>query len=303
MPHIPSKTLLDDRGHQVPPAELLSDVLSEVLYAVPYSSASQFYEYFGDAPADARFGKSCAWQSFDVGDRLRALGGLTVRYYVDGRHVAAVLHGDDALVVFDPYLLHVTPLRLNRAQARSNGSVVASVDALPVRRDSAGLARPSQVRATWLPRQSRLKLEYLRFSPTRDHYVISRYFVLSTERELLAAPPPADVIRPLLVHPEQNNVSIRVVDRKDDQVRELVYPLTGTDARSPIEPAQLCARDNQGAIFRAGEPGFAATVASVARALQVGADDLFDFVLGAARIYRRVAPADLQLPDYQLVNE
>jgi hypothetical protein len=32
-------------------------------------------------------------------------------------------------------------------------------------------------------------------------------------------------------------------------------------------------------------------------------DDVVDVVLGAARIHRRVAPAGLEMPDYQVVDE
>jgi hypothetical protein len=49
---------------QLPPC---AGALTDVLHDVPYSSAAQFYEYFGSAPADARYGTSCAWQSFEVG--------------------------------------------------------------------------------------------------------------------------------------------------------------------------------------------------------------------------------------------
>ena len=284
-----------------PTTDQFAAVLTQVLHEVPYCSASQFYEYYGDAPADPRFGKSCAWQSFEVGARLAALGGPPVRYLVDGRHVAAVVHTDDGLVVLDPYLLHTEPLRLPRADPRADGAVVATSPALPIRYDADGTARPGRVKATWVPHRDRLKLEYQRFSPTRGHHLVSRFFTLPTDSELRLVPPPAEVIRPLLVHPEQNNISIRMLDPADQQVREIIYPLDG--AAGETTPARLLTRNNQGALARHGDPAFAATLGAIARHLQMSPTDVTDFVLGAADIHRRVAPADLQLPDYQVVDE
>jgi len=283
--------------------DLLGGVLAEVVHTVPYSSASQFYEYFGDTPADTRYGKSCAWQSFEVGRRLAAVGGPTVRYHVDGRHVAAVVHSDEGLDVLDPYLMHLEPVRLRHADARPDGSVVAAVPALPIRLDADGSPRPGRVRASWLPRRNRLKLEYLRFSPTRGHHVVSRFFTLPTDRELRVVPPPADVIRPLLVHPEQNNISVRVVDPQDGQVREVIYPLGQVGPRAPVDADRLCARDNQGAVIRHGHPDFTDTVGAIAHSLGVVPAEVLGFVLGGARIHRQVSPGELELAEYQLVNE
>ncbi len=278
-------------------------VLADVVRTVPYSSASQYYEYFGNAPADPRFGASCAWQSFEVGRRLTGCDGTAVRYHVDGRHVAAVLHRPDGLDVLDPYLMHLRPLQLRLLDCRPDGTVVSTVPALPMRTDADGTTRPGRVRAVWLPRQHRLRLEYGRFSPTRGHHFVSRFFSLATDRELRMVPPPADVIRPLLLHPEQNNVSVRVVDPDDDQVREILYPLTAPGALTAIRPDLLHARDNQGTLAPADSAAFRRSVGGIARALRTDVADLVEFVLGAAEIYRRVAPTDLVLPPYKLVHE
>lgn len=290
-----------DAVASVPPDDVLARVLADVVHTVPYSSASQFYEYFGDAPADQRYGVSCAWQSFAVGQRLSGLGAWPIRYHVDGRHVAAVVHSDEGLVVLDPYLLHLDPIRLNRAECDADGSVSASVPALPVRVDAAGVTHAGRVRAVWLQDRERLRLEYSRFSPTRGHYVVSRFFTLPTDTELRLVPPPADVIRPLLLHPEQNNVSIRVVDPVDNQLREVIYPLTTGEVT--VRADGLISRDNQGAVRAAGSREFDRTLSALAAVLNVPGTDVCEFVLGAARIYRDVAPFDLTLPAYQAVDE
>jgi hypothetical protein len=289
------------------PMTLITDAEAEVLAAVvdevPYSSTSQFHEYFGETPVPASFGVSCAFQSFEVGRRLAANGGPMVSYLVDGRHVAAVVRVEDGLDVLDPYLMHREPIRLRTEDARAGGSVVASVPALPIRRAENGTLRPGRVRAVWNPGRGRLRLEYTRFKPSTDGYAVSRVFTLDTEKELRAVPPPADVVRPLLLHPEQNNLSIRVVDAETLAVREIVFPLTGGARHRAPSKDGLLVRDNQGAVKAFGAPGFDAVLGDLARSLGSTAGDVVDFVLGGARIYRRVAPPDLELPEYQAVDE
>jgi hypothetical protein len=271
-------------------------VLRDVIFDVPYTSVSQFYEYFGDAPAPSAFGASCAFQSFEVGRRLAEAGGPAVRYLVDGRHVAAVVVSEDGLEVLDPYLLHLEPLRLPLDHARPDGTVVASASALPFRQDALGRRQPGRVRAVWRPARGRITLEYTRFSPRRQHHVVSRFFTLATDRALREAPPPADVVRPLLLHPEQNNLGLRVADRGDGALREVVHPLTG--------PGQgLVARDNEGTLFRSGDRGFTGVLAAVAQTLQLPPEDVVDHLLGGVALHRRVAPPDLDLPPYSLEDE
>jgi len=280
-----------------------AQVLADVVDGVPYSSTSQFHEYFGETPVPSSYGVSCAFQSFEVGRRLASLGGPSVSYLVDGRHVAAVVRRDDGLDVLDPYLMHREPLRLRTAAARSGATVVATVPALPVRVASDGTARSGRVRAVWNPGRGRLRLEYIRFRPSLDRYAVSRVFTLDTERELRAVPPPADVVRPLLLHPEQNNLSIRSVDAETLAVREIVYPLTRSAREHETGREGLLVRDNQGVVTSYGEPDFDRVLRDLARSLGESADDVVDFVLAGARIYRRVAPPDLELPEYQAVNE
>lgn len=284
-------------------AALEREVLASVVDEVPYSSTSQFHEYFGETPVPASYGVSCAFQSFEAGRRLSVLGGPPASYLVDGRHVAAVIRREDGLDVLDPYLLHREPIHLFTSQARAGGSVVATVPALPIRHAADGTPRPSRVRAVWNPRKGRLRLEYTRFKPSTGRYAISRVFTLDTERELRVVPPPAEVVRGLLLHPEQNNLSIRAVDPQTSAISEIVYPLTGPGARETPRREGLLLRDNEGAVTRFGKPGFDAGLAALAAAVDSSASDVVDFVLGGVRIYRRVAPPGLELPEYQAVNE
>ncbi len=286
-----------------PGTDLLARVLAAVVVEVPYSSASQFHEYFGETPVPAAYGVSCAFQSFEVGRRLAAAGGPQVAYLVDGRHVAAVVRRDDGLEVLDPYLMHREPIRLRLADARPGGTVAATVPALPVRRAADGTPRPARVRAVWSPARGRLRLEYIRFKPASGGYAVSRLFTLDTEKELHVVPPPADVVRPILLHPEQNNLSIRAVDPQTLDVREVVYPLTAQPDGRPPARGGLVARDNQGAVSRPGGSRFDGTLQQLARSVGSTPQDVVEFVLAGVRIHRRVAPPGLELPDYSAVDE
>jgi hypothetical protein len=297
---MPPTTTLGLRDQE---ADLAAQVLAAVVDSVPYSSASQYHEYFGEAPVPPRYGMSCAFQSFEVGRRLAALGGPQVAYLVDGRHVAAVVRREDGFDVLDPYLMHREPLRLRLEDDPGSGTVTTSVPALPVRTSVDGTVRPGRVRAVWRPAKAKLRLEYIRFRPAAARYAVSRVFTVDTAKELRAAPPPAGVVRPLLVHPEQNNVGIRAVDPESLQVRELIFPLTGAEPGGAPSATGLLVRDNQGAVTRSGEPGFDRLLADLARSVGSSTDDVVDVVLGAARIHRRVAPAGLEMPDYQVVDE
>ncbi|GAB1640678.1 hypothetical protein [Krasilnikovia sp. MM14-A1259] len=273
--------------------------LADVIFDVPYCSVSQYYEYYGDAPAPSVYGLSCVWQTFEVGRRLEESGLGPVRYLVDGRHVAAVTTTADGMDVYDPYLLHLEPLRLRRADAGPNGTVTAVQEAAPLRTTAQGGSAPGRVRAVWTPERNRLRLEYTRFSPRRGHHVVSRMFTFATDRVLGAVPPPAEVVRPLLLHPEQNNLSVRVVDR-DLGMHELVYPLAGG---APVRAQDLLTRDNDGRWARHGRRDFDAVLGAMAGTLAVSTRELVDFVLGGVDIYRRVAPADLDIAAYSLEDE
>ncbi|RZU54514.1 hypothetical protein EV385_6465 [Krasilnikovia cinnamomea] len=274
--------------------------LADVVFEVPYSSVSQYYEYYGDAPAPAVYGLSCVWQTFEVGRRLEAAGHGPVRYLVDGRHVAAVTTTADGMDVYDPYLLHLEPLRLRRADAGPNGTVTAVREAVPFRSTGAGEPAPGRVRAVWTPKRNRLRLEYTRFSPSRGHHVVSRMFTFATDRVLGAVPPPAEVVRPLLLHPEQNNLSVRVVDR-DLGLHELVYPLAAS--AGPPHRRDLLTRDNEGRWARHGRRDFDTSLGAIADTLAVSTSELVDFVLGGVDIYRRIVPADLEIAPYSLEDE
>lgn len=277
-------------------------VLDEVLVGVPYNSASQFHEYFGTRAAPPRFGLSCAWQSFLAGRLVAERSGVAAEYLIDGRHVAAVYRRPDGVTLLDPYLLHGEPLRLDRAAA-VDGAVRVTVDAYPHRRKKDGTPAPSRVRAVWNLADDTIRLDYLRFSPRRGHNAASRSFLLRPESRLGAVPPPADFVRPLLVHPEQHSVSVRVLHPATRHMAELILPLAERPAGVAEDGKLMITKDNQGAVAAHGDPRFQRDLEVVADAVSASPDDVVAFLLEAAAIHRAAAPAGLDLAPYSLEDE
>ncbi|KOU35896.1 hypothetical protein [Streptomyces sp. WM6378] len=273
-------------------------VLDEVLVSFPYNSGSQLHEYFGTGRVPRAFGGSCVWQSFETGCLVSDMAGRSVTYRIDGRHVAVVHRHADGITVLDPYLLHVHPLRLDRADARA-GVVDLAADAYPYRARADGSPAPSGVRVRWRLDDDSIRLNYLRFSPRRGHNVISRSFLLRTDRLLTTVPPAPDWIRPRLLHPEQHSVSVRVLHPTSRRLAELVLPLAAPD----LTTNQLISKNNQGEVSRHGTAGFGRDSELVADAISVHPTDVYEFLLEAAALHRAAAPAGLELADYCLEDE
>ncbi|MGP4051920.1 hypothetical protein [Streptomyces sp. 2A115] len=275
-------------------------VLAELLTSYPYNSASQIHEYFGVGPVPFSYGGSCAWQSFEAARMVNDRAGVQPEYRIDGRHVALVYRDDDGLTVLDPYLMHGVPLRLERDDA-VNGEVSVAVDAFPhrVRRD--GSPAPASVRARWQLDDDTVSLAYLRFSPRRNHRVISRSFLMRPDRLLMQAPPAPEWVRPQLLHSEQHSVSIRVVHPGSRELAEVVMPLAGRRSRAGAE--RFISKDNQGSVARYGSREFGRDREVVADAVGMPGADIEDFLLEAAALHRAAAPAGLELADYSLEDE
>ncbi|MEU6883131.1 hypothetical protein [Streptomyces sp. NPDC046712] len=283
-------------------ATALSEVLDELLPSYPYNSATQLHEYFGGRAVPRSYGASCAWQSFEAGRLVAARTGAAVEYPADGRHVAALFPDADGLALLDPYLLHRTPLRLDRAAAE-DGVVRQTVDAYPFRVRADGSPAPSRVRATWRLADDSVRLDYLRYSPRRGHNVLSRSFTLRPGTRLTEVPPPADRVRPLLLHPEQHSVSVRVVHPGERQIAEVILPMAGRPTGVRADAALLIGKDNQGAVSRHASSSFGRTAELVADAMGVPYEELVGFLLEAAALHRAAAPASLVLADYPVEDE
>lgn len=277
-------------------------MLDEVVSGVPYSSAASFHQFFGAGPPPWRLGRGCGWQAFEVARRVEERCGLAATHVVSGGHVPALYVERDAITVLDPYMPHLTPLRLERPYADGD-AVRAEVDAYPLRERPDGTPAPSRLRGTWWTRDGSLRLEYLRYGPSRDDYAPYRAYTFQPASVLPTVPLPGGLMRRVLLSPMQNNLSIRAVHPADRRLRELILPFTGCPRSRLVDRARLITKDNQGAVSPAGSSGFDRDLDELADATGSRPDELVEFVMEAAALYDRVAPPDQMWPDYPAESE
>ncbi|MCM1969363.1 MULTISPECIES: hypothetical protein [unclassified Streptomyces] len=282
-----------------PDFRVLQDTLTEVLTQVPYNSAAQYHVHYGTGSSPERFGTACAWQTFRAGERIALHTGTEAEYRVGGRHVCALYDDGETLTVIDPYLMHRTPLLLARADA-VDGVVRAEAQAYPLRHRPDGSPAPSLLRALWQPADGVLRLQYLRYSPRLGDRVMHRAYTMRPGDTVRELPVPAPLVRELLLHPEQDNLSVRAVHPGDDGLAEVVLPFAGRPRGALADAGALIARDNQGAVSRWGSAAFAHELERVAQALRCDPDEVVDHLLGAAALYDAAAPAGLLVNDYSL---
>lgn len=280
---------------------LFQAALTLTLGSVPYNSAAQFLEFFDDRILSSGWGMSCVRQSVWVDEHLRSIEGPKGVYIRNGRHVASIYPDSHGIVVLDPYLLHKAPIVLNY-EDRVGDCIEASVPAYPVRIDDEGRARWGKMRAVLNLMKRTLQLDYTRFSPRRQQNYLYRSFGLSLD-EVATFPSPLAVARARLVHPEQNNLSVRVLDLSRQALCEVILPLCGVTTERPASEDQLISRDNQGRVRTAGSSGFDEDLANVARVVGESAPQIVDLLLHTSHVYSRVAPGERVLAPYSLEQE
>lgn len=281
--------------------ELFQAALTRTLGSVPYNSAAQFLEFFDERILPPDWGMSCVRQSVWVDEHLQAIGGSKGVYIRNGRHVASIYPDAHGVVVLDPYLLHKAPLVLNY-EDRVGDCIEASVPAYPMRIDDEGRARWGKMRAELNVERRTLQLDYTRFSPRRQQNYLYRSFGLRLD-EVATFPSPLSVARARLVHPEQNNLSVRVLDLPRQAISEIILPLCGVTTHRPATEDQLIGRDNQGRVRASGSVGFDENLANVAKVVGVSPQEIVDLLLHTSRVYSRVAPEDRVLASYPLERE
>ena len=281
--------------------ELFQTALTTTLGSLPYNSATQFLEFFDDQMLASDWGMSCVRQSVWVDEHLQSIGGSKGVYIRSGRHVASIYAYSQGMVVLDPYLLHRAPLVLNLRE-RLDDCVESFIPAYPVRVDTSGTARWGKLRAVWNVEKRTLQLDYIRFSPRRQQNYLYRTFSLSLD-EIAIFPSVPEIARARLVHPEQNNLSVRSLNLSQQALSEVILPLSDVTRDRPALQAQLISRDNQGRVRVFGSSGFVEDLASVAEVVGVEPRHVVDLLLHTSRVYANVAPGDRVLAPYSLVNE
>ncbi len=280
--------------------DLYAVALADVVAGVPYNSGTQLLEYFAGRRFAPNVGMSCAFQSFHVAERVVALGGPTAVFLRDGRHVAASYRTDDEMVVLDPYLLHPVPLRV---PLHAHPGSRTAVDAYPWRSKSDGSSAPSRLEGSWDQDAQVLRLNYVRYSPTRGHNVLSRSFALPASSAFTDYPSPPAVVRERLLDPEQHSVSVRVVQAGEGLMSEAVLPLRGIGTDNPAVPHQIVTKDNAGSVARPGTHAYQQAMAEVSDVTGMSTPDLVTLLLDAGRTYASAAPVGRDLPVYSLADE
>jgi hypothetical protein len=293
--------------------EILSSELKKFLIEVPYNSVSQFYEVLDKRRVDDRFGLSCVWQAYALGARLKDKGICDVSYYVDGRHVALICHADDEQYLIDPYLLHTVPIDISMFYSKNvdDSSGVVSAErvikresyAYPYRKLGDSGYRPAKLVTKFYPDRRELCLTYKKYSLSRGHYIISRAFTMDLDRAIATTPPDDAVVRLHLFHGEQNNLSIRIVHRKNHCMYELIYPIA-LYHRAPVDERHLIARDNNGKMIMADNlEAFRFVVNKMSESLCCSVTVLQSFVLEGVAIYEKYAPSTIDYSTFQLKDE
>jgi hypothetical protein len=278
--------------------------LRKFLVEVPYTSVSQFYQFLGNRNADERYGVSCVWQAYMLGERLKQKKIGQISYYVDGRHVALICRSGNQQYLIDPYLLHTDPLEIKpNAVPESQDSNRSSAHAYPFRSEDNANYKPSKLAATYCANSNSVRLTYTKYSRSKNHYVISRAFNMDLNRNISDSPPPEQIVVPLLHHQEQNNLSIRIVHKHDHRIYELIYPIA-LHHNKPVDEVHLVARDNDGKMHTFGETDqFRSILTNMSASLECSPKELTNFVLEGVEIYERHAPEVIHYSPFTIGNE
>jgi hypothetical protein len=283
--------------------EQLRSIYREVLLTTPYNSVSQHYEFLAHELPDPRFGATCCYQSVKVGTVLKSHGYRDVFYLRDHRHALAICQIGAESYLFDPYLLHTDPINLTEVADHPDGKAYS---AYPFRVTTAGEVKPSRLRVRYDPKKKVVSEEYFRYSLSRGKYTLSRYFKMRLDQPVYELPPAADIV-PLLFHPEQNNLSIRVVIPAEKAVTDLIYPICYHHGDPFISAARLIIRDNAGGIIPTTDrQRFSHELSRMAEAAGVLPGELTAFILRGVAIYEEHAPKQIPyaaFEDYKPLRE
>jgi hypothetical protein len=285
-----------------PVADRYTLALRASLAAMPYNSATAFHTSFGDGPPDPRFGMACIYQTIDAARRAQELGAPAPLFLQDERHVGAVFHDDGDVIVLDPYLLHVEAVRFPRVEVLAGESSVR-VEAASRRQAADGQVKPGRLDARYKATADGyvIRLSYSRFGPRRGSYVISRHFSLRPASVFDMQEFSKDM-RSLVTDPEQTSVSIRAFIPEVCATAEAIIPLHGY-ARKTFSSRDIWLRSGQGVVSRNGEAGSGSVWEQVTGATTLSQSDIEDHLLGAARIYQRIADPSKDVAPYSLDNE
>jgi hypothetical protein len=288
-----------------PTTDPYTAALDSVLRGVPYNSATEYLHWYHKSDPDPRHGVACIHQTLYVAERAAALGAPKAAILQDMRHIAAVFEDAGAVVVLDPYLMHLTPI-VFPADEVARGRSEIEVDAAPVRRDEQGGAHPARLSAVYRSTAEgyRIRLSYSKYSVRSGAHFLSRHFILRSENRFDFAAFSADMLA-LLTHPEQNSVSIRAIvtdpaGTGDAVTAEAIIPLKEF-AECEFSARDVWLRSGQGVATPNGSGAAAEAVwADLERTTGLGRQDIEEHLVSAAQVYQKIADHRTELPDYHL---
>lgn len=282
--------------------DIYTRALRESLTSMPYNSATAFHTSFGDGPPDPRLGMACIHQTIDAARRAQSLGAPSAVLVQDERHVGAVFHDSGDVIVLDPYLLHVDAIRFPRAEVSSGKSSVR-VEAAPRRQAADGQIKPGRLDARYKATKDGyvIRLSYSRFRPSRGTYVISRHFSIRSTSVFDMQDFTKDM-RALVTDPEQTSVSVRAYVPEICGTAEAIIPLHGYPTKT-FSTGDIWLRSGQGVVSRNRQAGSEQLWEQITGATMLPQSDIEDHLVGAARIYQRIADPTTDVEPYSLENE
>lgn len=274
--------------------------LRDTLSQMPYNSATAFHDHSGVSETPPELGAACILQTHDVARRATERGAPPAVLLQDERHVAAVFHDEAGVVVLDPYILHIDPIRFSKSDI-AVGFATTTVDAVPMRRDKQGQVRPARLAATYKTTSNGyvIRLSYSKFSPTQDKYVLSRHFSLRSDSFFHLETFTRDMTG-LLTDPEQTSVSIRAVLVEQGRTAEAILPLRDFASRQ-FTAADIWLRDSQGRM-QANQWGSNVWQDLESATGHTGAR-IADYLVEAGVLYQALADPAQHLASYPVVDE
>lgn len=250
--------LYGDGKNDLAPRNVYEDKLNTV-YAknllYPYCSATAYYVLNGILPPD-NFGTDCAGQAKRLRQELHDVD-VFAKYIddtVSGRHRSLVCWHDGQCYYMTPYLMHRTPININ--------SVPLVVPAFPCAQDSCSKIFIStqdatlDVRKVWLGQP---RIDRFVFDLTRAN------FDELTNDEYTAR----------IIHPEQNTISIRVIDFCNNETLHYLIHTSNTDRSYTISAQGISPKS-------AGEYG--RILKKIAELIDSSPSEIQDYIFGAYKL-------------------
>lgn len=227
----------------------------------PYCSATSFYRLSGaELDFSEKFGSDCVWQSARLKKRLTEAG-VRCKYIDDvivGRHRSLLCDMDGYLYYVSPYLMLDYPVFIG-SHKDANATIATSY---PYVGNS-----PSPVDIS-LEEGMLSVVKRWNVTGRVDSY---RFDLNKTTNDELTS---FEYIR-RLIHPEQNNLSMRIIDKQEKEVLHYIVPLSNIACAFTLSSKGMA---------RNGTTQYKVVLGRIASLLEATQDEIEDYVIGAVMI-------------------